>query len=358
MDPLVFEPYYRPQIWGGRGLAEILGRPLPDDGSYGESWEISGHQHHVSRLVAESVNPPGGISLTDLCRDHATAIFGTAVPSDGQFPLLVKILDCHRTLSIQVHPDDATAKQLGIPDRGKTESWVVLDVRPEGRIYAGLKEGVTRSDLEQHLAAGTTEECLHWFAPQPGDCLFIRAGTVHAVGGGVLMAEVQQSSDATFRLFDWNRVGADGQPRPLHIRESLEAIDWDMGPQAPVTIEPATGQLATGQPASGQPASGQATSAAEASREVRREQLVRCDHFTMDRWHAAGTFDQPGGQFALWMVLEGSASLSVPASGYQRLLRRGDTVLVPAAASDTRWELGPEAAALTLLQVQLPDEKH
>ena len=257
--PLFFVPYLRPQVWGGRRLESLFGKQLPDERTYGESWELSAHPHHVS-VVGEG--PLRGTSLTDLCQRFPEEMFGARRPVGDVFPLLIKLLDCQTLLSIQVHPDDSTAARLLPGERGKTEAWVVLDVAPGGRIFAGLKDGVGHADLQEHLQAGTTDQCLHALEPRVGDCLFIDAGTVHAVGNGVVIAEVQQSSDATFRLFDWNRLGDDGKPRQLHIDQSLASIDFSAGSLAPVTPEALT-DLPAG-------ATG--------------ERLVRCPHFGMDRY--------------------------------------------------------------------------
>ena len=209
MDPLVFEPYFRPQIWGGRRLERYLGRPLPGDGTFGEAWVLSTQALHVSR-VAEG--PYQGVLFTDLWKEQANALTGQARPA-SQFPLLLKYLDCPGPLSIQVHPNNEIADRLRPGELGKTEAWVVLNADPAARVYAGLRPGVTQDRLEECLADGSLADCLHSFVPRKGDCVFFNAGTVHAVGGGVLMAEVQQTSDATFRLFDWNRLGTDGKPR-------------------------------------------------------------------------------------------------------------------------------------------------
>jgi mannose-6-phosphate isomerase len=329
MDPLVFRPYLRPMVWGGRRLGEHFGKPLPESGTFGESWEVSAHPHHVSR-VAEG--PLRDVALTDLCATHRRELFGDQVPADGLFPLLIKLLDCHELLSIQVHPTDALAHRLSGERFGKTEAWVVLDVAPGGRIYAGLRPGVTRAELGRHLEAGTLDQCLHAFAPMPGDCVFLKAGTVHAVGGGVVLAEVQQSSDATFRLFDWNRLGPDGAPRPLHIRESLEAIDWSLGPVAPVV----------GTPIAGTPAGS------------RGERLVRSPYFSLDRYHVGGPLDLPDpGRLSIWIISEGAAEL-VGAGGYRRPFRRGETVLVPASADRLTWRPRDPSQPAALLAVSLP----
>src|SRR5262245_31508482 len=177
MEPLVFEPHLRPQVWGGRRLGELLGKPLPPQGTFGESWEVSAHPHHVSRAAE---GPFRGTLLTDLCARHARELFGDQAPADGRFPLLVQFLDCHDRLSVQVHPDDAAAAVLRPGESGKTEAWVIVEAGPDARVWAGLLPGTTRADLERHLEAGTVAQCLHTLSPRPGDCLFLPAGTVHA----------------------------------------------------------------------------------------------------------------------------------------------------------------------------------
>ena len=326
MLPLVFEPYLRPMVWGGRRLGESFGKTLPDTGTYGESWEVSAHPLHVSR-VAEG--PLRGEELTALAAAHPADLYGDRVPADGRVPLLFKLLDCDQLLSIQVHPDDERARRLtgGREHFGKTEAWVVLEAAPGGRIYAGLKPGVARPDVERHLASGTLEACLHSFAPKPGDCVFLPAGTVHAVGGGVVMAEVQQSSDATFRLYDWNRPGPDGKPRDLHIAESLESIEWSAGPVAP----------ASGHPLPGLPD------------DVFGERLVRCGVFLLDRYHANGPFEVRRENASIWLVVDGDALLASADGGYSRAFRRGETVLIPASAEGLSWSPRGEGRPATLL---------
>jgi mannose-6-phosphate isomerase len=231
MTPLTFTPHLRAQVWGGRRLAEV-GKPLPAHGSFGESWELSTHPLHVS--VAET-GVFSGRSLADIWHEYSERWQPVGQREDGAFPLLVKWLDCNAMLSVQVHPGDQCARRLLNEASGKTEAWVVLHAEPMARIYAGLKPGVDRAELERRSADGTVAECLHSFVPVRGDVIHIPAGTVHASGGGILMAEVQQTSDATFRLFDWNRVGADGKPRQLHLEQALECIDYSRGPVNPVT---------------------------------------------------------------------------------------------------------------------------
>ena len=329
MQPLFFEPYYRPQVWGARRLESELGRPLPPSGGFGEAWELSGHPHHVSR-VAEG--PLAGTPLTDLWKDRRTELCGQTRCDDPRFPLLFKYLDCHEQLSVQVHPTDEIARELIGDESGKTEAWVVLAAEPTGRIYAGLRPGTTCEVLERHLDAGTVDECLHSFAPQPGDCVSIPAGTVHAVGGGVLMAEVQQTSDATFRLFDWNRLGTDGKPRALHRHESLRSIDWSAGPVAPVS----------GEPLSDLPAG------------VSGELLVRTPYFELNRIRLSQPLANPfAQQLSIWMVLTGQVEL-VAADGYRRQCRVGDTLLIPGTTEQAEWRLAAGAGSAVLLAVRLP----
>lgn len=330
MEPLVFEPYLRPQVWGGRKLGHLFGRVLPDpDTLYGESWEISPHPLHVSR-VAEG--PHAGRTLTELCRAATRDLFGSSPPAECRFPLLVKLLDCRERLSIQVHPSDELARQLAGDPSGKCEAWVVLQADATARIYAGFKPGVDRADVQRRLQQGTVGEALHAFCPQPGECVYLPAGTVHAVGGGVVLAEIQQASDATFRLFDWNRVGLDGRPRTLHVEQALQAIDWQAGPVGPLVPVVSAG----------------------APPGARSERIVQCPYFHLDRLTLEReTPMETQGGLTLWMVIEGAAELRTP-SGYCRTFGRGGTVLVPAATESWSWRPAEAETAVTLLRVSLP----
>jgi mannose-6-phosphate isomerase len=231
MGPLRFTPYLRAMVWGGRRLGERLAKHLPDARAYGEAWDVSDHPSHAS-VVANG--PLAGTTLHDLMADHRRDLLGDSADRYATFPWLVKHLDAHDWLSVQVHPDDRLVKQWLPAEGGKTEVWFILDVQPGARVYAGLWPGVDEAALRAALAQGTVADCLHSFVPLPGDCVFLPAGTVHAVGGGVLMVEVQQTSDATFRLYDWDRRDAQGNARPLHLDEALACIDWSQGPVRPV----------------------------------------------------------------------------------------------------------------------------
>lgn len=303
MLPLVFEPHFKSVVWGGRRL-ERFGKALPA-GPIGESWEMSVHPHHVSR-VAEGVW--SGRLLTDLFREHGDAL------GRDRFPWLIKYLDCDGLLSIQVHPDDEQAQRLLGEPNGKSEVWLVLDAEEEGRIFAGFKPGVAREEVVCRLRDGTLENCMHAVAPKPGDCFYLPAGTVHAVGRGVVIAEIQQSSDATFRLFDWNRVGLDGKPRPLHVEASLACINWDAGPVLPrrEVVFPD---------------------------ETWRSKLLECPFFQVERLRLHTTRPSPHvGRMSVGMVAEGTAELRIPKQGYTRRLPQGTTVLIPASCPPALWE--------------------
>ena len=174
-----------------------------------------------------------GATLRDLVRGRGDDLLGKALGPRDQFPLLVKFIDAHQNLSVQVHPNDETGRRLA-NDNGKTETWVILDTLPGSLIYAGLEHGVGRDEFAAAIAAGKVEQLLHSFEPRPGDSILIEAGTVHAIGAGVLLAEIQEMSDATFRIYDWGRKGPDGKPRQLHLQESMESIDFDRGPVGPL----------------------------------------------------------------------------------------------------------------------------
>ena len=222
MKPITFKPLYMERIWGGREFASRLGRSLPGEQPIGEAWEI------VDRAEAQSVvtdGPLAGKTLHELWVNHRAEVFGKRHFSSGpRFPLLCKLLDARDRLSVQVHPPAAVATQLkGEP---KTEMWYFLACDPGSRIYAGLHTGTTRAAFEEKLSRGTVEECLHVLPTQEGDSIFIPSGRLHAIGEGNVIVEIQQNSDTTYRVFDWNRAGLDGKPRDLHIEESLISTDF------------------------------------------------------------------------------------------------------------------------------------
>ena len=220
-EPLHFTPVYQSYLWGGRDLVERFARTdAPASGPVAESWECS------DRLDGMSVVASGawaGQTLRDLMTENRDAIIGKAA-CPGPFPLLIKLIDARQTLSVQVHPDDAAAA-LGIGE-AKSEAWYVLDAQPGACVYRGFRPGVSEQEVNDSLRNGTVADLLVRQSVVPGDTIYIPGGTVHAIGEGCLLLEVQQNSNTTYRLFDWNRVGPDGQPRALHLDEAAKVIKW------------------------------------------------------------------------------------------------------------------------------------
>jgi mannose-6-phosphate isomerase len=221
---LHFTPIYQTRVWGGRRLDTVLGRRLPDARPYGESWDLVDRDPEQSVVAS---GPHAGTTLQALWAEHRDEVFGRAFAASTarRFPLLVKILDCVDDLSIQVHPPAAVAPLLG--GEPKTEMWYVAHAEPGAHLYAGLRAGVSRADFEAALADGTVASRVHRLEARAGDSLFVPSGRLHALGAGLLIYEIQQSSDTTYRVFDWNRLGLDGRPRDLHVEQSLACIDFD-----------------------------------------------------------------------------------------------------------------------------------
>ncbi len=323
MYPLQFQPQFRRYLWGGRRLGTVLGKAIGCEEDYAESWEIV--DHGADQSIVRN-GPWAGAPLKTLVAECGRELFGVHAPQN-QFPLLLKFLDCHRNLSVQVHPNDDQAAQNKPPDRGKTEAWVILHAESDSWIYAGLKYPMDRAELATRIAAGETAACLHRFQPQVGDCVFIPAGTVHALGAGLIVAEIQQTSDTTYRLYDWDRLGPNGQPRPLHPEQALAVIDYQAGPVQPQRPEKAT-----------------ANNAADV------ERLVTCEHFVLERRQ----LHQPtplgdDGRFHLLVVLNGALKSNAPQTPPR--IAAGEVVLLPAHADAVEWQ--PQGKT-TLLDIYLP----
>jgi mannose-6-phosphate isomerase len=317
--PLRFKPILRRLIWGGRRLGTVLHKPIGDESDYAESWELSDYHDQVSVIEEGSLT---GATLRDLVRSRGGELLGKALGPRDQFPLLVKFIDAHQALSVQVHPDDETGRRLA-NDNGKTETWVILDTEPGSLIYAGLEQGVGRDEFAAAIVAGKVEPLLHSFEPSPGDCILIESGTVHAIGAGVLLAEIQEMSDATFRIYDWGRKGPDGKPRQLHLQEALESINFDRGPVGPLS------PLA-------RPIAGGGT----------RERLSRSPYFAMERLNLV----QPAlvgdpDRFTIVMGLKGTSI--VEQGGNLVPLEFGQTLLLPAALGQCELTPRGEATVLT-----------
>ena len=301
MDLLTFEPIAKSMLWGGTRLPEFLGLTPPTDGRpVGEAWVLSDVEGSESRVAG---GPHRGRTLRQLTSEFPRQLLGDRVPAGGRFPLLLKFIDAKQALSVQVHPDDARAvEHKGPGHRGKTEAWVVLDAAADSRLYAGFRPGVTADDFRAAVAAGTAPDTLHHFTPRPGDTLFLEAGTVHAIGANVLIFEVQQTSDITYRLDDWGRVEvATGRPRELHVERGLACADFAAGPCHPVAPKP----TADG-----------------------RESLVDCEHFTLHRLAVADRATLANGACRVLVVAAGRGTFNgVPVGP-------GAAVLVPACVGE------------------------
>jgi mannose-6-phosphate isomerase len=220
--PFIFEPIFKERVWGGREIQRLFGKQLPPGAPIGESWEISDRSGDTS-VIANG--PLAGRDLRWLMENHATDILGGVKSATGnRFPLLCKILDARDRLSLQVHPPANKAAELG--GEPKTEMWFIADAAPGAELYVGLKHGVTRAEFEKKIQDGSVAECFHRVSVKAGDSMFLPSGRVHAIGAGLVIFEIQQNSDTTYRVFDWNRVGLDGKPRELHVAESLASIDF------------------------------------------------------------------------------------------------------------------------------------
>lgn len=288
--PLTFEPTLKDYMWGGRRLESKLGRSLPP-GIVAESWEISGHP--AGPTVVEQ-GPLAGQSLPQLVERLGQKLIGhrsQAMLDRGRFPLLIKLLDANKPLSVQVHPDDEYAQAHEKGELGKTEMWYILEAKPEAYLIYGLEPDVTPAAFRRALENGELEPLLHKLPVQAGDAIFIPTGTLHAIMDGILLTEIQQTSDATYRVYDWNRLGPDGQPRPLHVDKALDVINFDM-----VRPEPVSPQLI------------------EAANGLRRELLVSCPYFNVEKVSCAegsafrGECD--GSTFEIWGILSGQSRLN------------------------------------------------
>jgi len=295
--PVKLRPHYVPKPWGGRRMQRILGHELPGDGPIGECWLVHDRDGSSSEIIG---GPLDGVRLADL-------------RGDEPFPLLVKLLDAGKPLSVQVHPDAESAARLGGEE--KTECWFVLDAAPGARVYRGLRDGCTRADLAEAIVDDTVERCLHSVEVESGDTIFVPAGIVHTIGAGVLLAEVQDNSDTTYRIHDWGRLGLDGEPRELHVEAALESIHFgdrgeDKVPQQQIEDDGSVGRIL----------------------------LVTSRHFVAEHVSAMGTFtletprsESVDGTWRVLHVLAGEGELCPFERGVAPVaFRTGDTLLLPA----------------------------
>lgn len=340
--PLRFEPVYKDYLWGGNRFRSLFGRSLPENiQTAAESWEVCDHPHGQSVIRN---GPLRGKTLHDVVRQRPAALFGDLyVDPPVRFPLLFKYLDASEPLSIQVHPDDRLAAELELQDQGKTEAWVVVDAEPGSSIWIGTHRRFSREELSNYIRSGQSlEAIMNRVEVRVGDCYLIPPGMPHALGAGVLVAEVQTTSDLTFRLFDWDRVDANGKPRELKIEEGIRALSDPCQPTQSLTPR----------------------KAGVSRRHC--EQLVSTDDFTINRWTLHTPISWKGDRRChLWTVLDGSVDVLFTAgrrmatcyeTGREadpdaiEVFHPGDTLLIPAACDLVRW-IPENNQSVTLLDV-------
>lgn len=297
------------RIWGGRRLESEFGKNLPDDAHIGEAWEI------VDRAEAQSVVRHGPLRdqrLHDLWMQDRQSIFGD-VSDSPRFPLLIKLLDAHDRLSLQVHPPEEIASSLG--GEPKTEFWYIAAAQSGAKIYAGLRESVSPNEFATAVRDGKIESLTHALPVRAGDAMFLPSGRFHAIGGGIVLFEIQQNSDTTYRVFDWNRKDEQGKERALHVDQAVRSIDFD--DTAPQLVRP------------------------------EGEQLVRCDYFEIQKWMLDEAREiAPKGEFAIIGCLTGGVRcVDVD-------LRPGEFALVPACLEDR--QVHSRADDTALLRVTIP----
>ena len=306
--PIMFIPYLKSVIWGGNKICEYKGIAQPEP-NIGESWEISAVPGHES-VVAEGTYK--GKTITELIDTFGAELLGEKVKKryGAKFPLLIKFIDAADNLSVQVHPDDALAKKRH-DSLGKTEMWYIIQADKDARIYAGLRTQMTPDDYVTRVAEGTFAETLAVHDSHPGDVFFLPAGRVHAIGAGNLLAEIQESSDVTYRIYDYNRKDANGNPRELHTQLAKDAIDYHVYPDYKCKLENQDRTVA---------------------------ELVKCDHFTTDRINLDGTLDLPldPSSFTILMCIDGNFKMKYPDGEMD--VWAGQTVLIPAVLSDVKLE--------------------
>jgi mannose-6-phosphate isomerase len=345
MYPLKFVPIFQRRIWGGRKLRQVLERPVPREFQgmlLGESWELADLPPGSIRADSTGALPDGSVSnriahgpyrgrlFRDVFSSHNAEIMGQSAGANGYFPLLIKFLDAQQNLSVQVHPDPAYIR--GHPgSRLKNEAWYILQASPGAKIYKGLKPGVDRNMFQQALKIGQIEALLNTIPARAGDCHYLESGTIHALGGGVLAAEVQTPSDDTFRVFDWNRLMPDGKPRVLHVDQALEIIKFN------------------------QPTGPNNTQARRLVDDFQITDLVAGEHFSISRVEINdGTYPLNeawlGKKPQIWIVLDGQAVIDSK-NGYPVAMAGGETLLLPGLLDSPRLRV---VSPCTWLQVQMP----
>jgi mannose-6-phosphate isomerase len=352
MQAIRFRPEFKSMIWGGQKLKPFFGLPASQE-TIGEAWVLSDVDGTES-IVANG--PLAGQSLRELLKTDAKSILGNAKLINGRFPLLLKFIDSKQELSVQVHPNDQQANARKPGQNGKTEAWVVLDANEKtSKMYAGFREGVSEKTFRAAMQNKTVPETMHTFVPKPGDCIFLKAGTVHAIGADTFLFEVQQTSDITYRLYDWDRVDSKtGKSRELHIEEGLACSDFSSGPCKPVTGE--SGRRTRGDDGESGDELARRTrgddgeSGDELARRTRgddgRDVLVECDYFNLSHIHTKNNVSvELTGACRIVVCIQGQGTVN----GEE--IKIGDVILIPALAG--KYELKP-SGELRILECSLP----
>jgi len=323
--PLRFAPIFQYRLWGGRRLANWLSAPLPS-GLVGEAWLLSDRDDLPSRVTN---GPLKGRTINTLLDEFPEQLMGNLSKRFPRFPLLLKLLDAREMLSVQVHPSDSDVRLLPAGETGKTEAWVVLETGKEGRIYAGLKPGTTAIDLRRALTDGTIAENLSCLTPKRGDAVFIPAGAVHSLGD-VVVFEIQQNSDVTFRLYDWDRVDEKtGKPRDLQVDQAFACINFKETSAGLVAAVPGT------------------------STHVRRERLLQCDQFELWRLNGQSPFTVGAeGVPRILVCIDGAGQ--IVHGGVTHAVGKGDVFLLPAQVGVSAFQ---PRGGVTLFEISIPDSK-
>lgn len=303
LTPIKFAPQFKSALWGGDRLRRLFGLPTSSE-RIGEAWILSDQGESPSVVASGQL---AGTTLRHLVRRWPERILGQAPTANGRFPILLKFIHAREPLSVQVHPTDAKARELEGPGiSGKTEAWVVLEADPTARVCSGLLPGVSAGQLRNAIDAATVEELLYAHAPGTGDCFFLPAGTVHSIGGGLVLFEIQQTSDVTYRLYDWGRVDPKtGKGRELHVEKGLASVDYTIGPCRPTYPTD------------------------ETHGRIRPARLVECDHFSLARWDTDRLFT--AGAAGKCRVLVGVVGRAAIRHGGQEYpIGVGDVWLLPA----------------------------
>ena len=309
LKPFKFEPYLKSVLWGGEKIAKYKGI-VTDQHNIGESWEISGVDGHES-VVAEGDDK--GLNLRQIIEKYKGDLVGNAVYAKygDTFPLLVKIIDAKGDLSVQVHPDDTLAKARH-NSYGKTEMWYIIDAEEGAPIYAGLSKQITPEEYEKLVAENAIMDVIARHDSHAGDLFFLPAGRIHAIGAGNLLAEIQQTSDITYRVYDFDRRDANGNPRELHTEQAKDAIDYTVYPQYKSEYD-RNGKSAT--------------------------PLVKCQYFDVKREIIDGvsTIDASADSFMIIMCLDGEATITDNLGGVTHV-KKGESILVPAVITSMKAE--------------------